>query len=152
TAPARATRSCRRCCSVSRVPTSPATSTSSSPLPGSASGSAMTDPATPPTAIKPPLWLLAELTYACPLQCPYCSNPFDYPDIGADPDTADWLRTLSEARQLGALQLGLSGGEPLARPDLEPIVAHARSLGYYSNLITSGVGMDAARVRALKDA
>ncbi len=25
-----------------------------------------------------PLWLLAELTYRCPLQCPYCSNPLDY--------------------------------------------------------------------------
>lgn len=25
-----------------------------------------------------PRWLLAELTYACPLQCPYCSNPIDY--------------------------------------------------------------------------
>ena len=25
-----------------------------------------------------PLWLLAELTYKCPLQCPYCSNPLDF--------------------------------------------------------------------------
>ncbi|RYE92042.1 MAG: pyrroloquinoline quinone biosynthesis protein PqqE, partial [Oxalobacteraceae bacterium] len=25
-----------------------------------------------------PLWLLAELTYRCPLQCPYCSNPLDF--------------------------------------------------------------------------
>jgi pyrroloquinoline quinone biosynthesis protein E len=103
-------------------------------------------------AIKPPLWLLAELTYACPLQCPYCSNPVDYPNIGAELETADWLRILSQARQLGALQLGLSGGEPLVRSDLETIAAHARSLGYYSNLITSGIGMDAARVRALKEA
>ncbi|MEE8262891.1 MAG: pyrroloquinoline quinone biosynthesis protein PqqE, partial [Gammaproteobacteria bacterium] len=25
-----------------------------------------------------PLWMLAELTYKCPLQCPYCSNPVDF--------------------------------------------------------------------------
>ena len=103
-------------------------------------------------AVKAPLWLLAELTYACPLQCPYCSNPLDYPRQGGELDTANWKRVLGEARELGALQLGLSGGEPLARPDLDDIAAHARGLGYYSNLITSGIGMDAARVRALKQA
>ncbi len=26
----------------------------------------------------PPLWLLAELTYRCPLHCAFCSNPVDY--------------------------------------------------------------------------
>lgn len=103
-------------------------------------------------APKAPLWLLAELTYACPLQCPYCSNPLDYQRQGEELDTAAWMRVLGEARELGALQLGLSGGEPLARPDLDAIAAHARGLGYYSNLITSGIGMDAARVRALKQA
>jgi pyrroloquinoline quinone biosynthesis protein E len=99
-----------------------------------------------------PLWLLAELTYACPLQCPYCSNPTELAGIGREMATADWLRVLRAARELGAAQLGLSGGEPLLRRDLEDIVAEARSLGFYSNLITSGIGMDAARVERLKDA
>ena len=31
-----------------------------------------------------PLWLLAELTYACPLQCPYCSNPTEMAQIGRE--------------------------------------------------------------------
>jgi pyrroloquinoline quinone biosynthesis protein E len=106
----------------------------------------------PEAAVKPPLWLLAELTYACPLQCPYCSNPLDYAQQRDELDAADWKRVLSQARDLGALQLGFSGGEPLTRPDLDELAAHARGLGYYSNLITSGVGMDAARVRALKQA
>lgn len=103
-------------------------------------------------AIKPPMWLLAELTYACPLQCAYCSNPVDYAQHGQTMDTDTWIRVLRDARQMGALQLGLSGGEPLVRTDLETLVAEARTLGYYSNLITSGLGMDAARARALKDA
>ncbi|MEQ8234616.1 MAG: pyrroloquinoline quinone biosynthesis protein PqqE [Gammaproteobacteria bacterium] len=99
-----------------------------------------------------PLWLLAELTYRCPLQCPYCSNPLDIARYQQELDTEDWLRVLREARELGAMQLGFSGGEPLVRRDLETLVAEARRLGYYSNLITSGVGMDVERVARLREA
>ena len=99
-----------------------------------------------------PLWLLAELTYRCPLQCPYCSNPVDFARRSAELDTEQWLKVLHEARQLGAMQLGFSGGEPLLRPDLEDLIAAARGLGYYSNLITSGVGMDEERVARFKQA
>jgi PqqA peptide cyclase len=98
----------------------------------------------------PPLWLLLELTYRCPLHCVYCSNPVEMERTGTELSTDDWLRVLREARALGAVQLGLSGGEPLAREDLEPIVAEAHALGFYSNLITSGVGLTESRIRALK--
>ena len=106
----------------------------------------------PPEVTPGPLWLLAELTYACPLQCPYCSNPVDFARIKDELDTDGWIRVLREARALGAAQLGFSGGEPLLRRDLEVLVEEGRGLGYYTNLITSGVGMDADRVRRLGDA
>ncbi|MEQ8663758.1 MAG: pyrroloquinoline quinone biosynthesis protein PqqE [Gammaproteobacteria bacterium] len=99
-----------------------------------------------------PLWLLAELTYRCPLQCPYCSNPLDIARYQDELATEDWLRVLREARELGAMQLGFSGGEPLVRRDLETLVGEASGLGYYSNLITSGVGMDVDRVARLREA
>ncbi len=99
-----------------------------------------------------PLWLLAELTYKCPLQCPYCSNPVDFAHTGVELDTDQWINVLREGRELGAAQLGLSGGEPIVRKDLELIVAEARKLGYYTNLITSGIGMSADRVASLKEA
>lgn len=102
--------------------------------------------------IEPPLWLLAELTYRCPLQCPYCSNPLDFAKWSNELSTEQWVSVLQQARELGAAQLGFSGGEPLVRQDLEELVSEGRRLGFYSNLITSGVGMDAARVSALKDA
>ena len=105
-----------------------------------------------PPEVSGPLWLLAELTYACPLQCPYCSNPVDFAKHAEELDTATWRRVLREARALGAAQLGFSGGEPLARRDLELLIAEARKLGYYSNLITSGVGMDEARVQGFREA
>ncbi len=111
----------------------------------------MTMPATP-HAPGPPLWLLLELTYRCPLHCAFCYNPMDFARIGPELETADWLRVLREARALGAVQLGLSGGEPLARDDLEEIVAEAHRLGFYINLITSGVGLTEARIAALKAA
>jgi pyrroloquinoline quinone biosynthesis protein E len=99
-----------------------------------------------------PLWLLAELTYRCPLQCPYCSNPIEIAKYRDELDTDTWIRVLREARSMGAAQLGFSGGEPLLRADLEDLITEARGLGYYSNLITSGVGMDEARVASFKAA
>jgi pyrroloquinoline quinone biosynthesis protein E len=104
------------------------------------------------TNITPPRWLLAELTYACPLQCPYCSNPLDYHKHKDELSTDDWKRVLSQARKMGAVQLGFSGGEPLLRPDLVELVTYARELGYYSNLITSGHSMTEKMVMQLKDA
>lgn len=104
------------------------------------------------TNITPPRWLLAELTYSCPLQCPYCANPIDYAKYGSELSTEDWKRVLSQARKMGAVQLGLSGGEPLIRPDLVELVKHARELGYYSNLITSGYGLTEEKIIELKAA
>jgi PqqA peptide cyclase len=100
----------------------------------------------------PPLWLLLELTYRCPLHCVFCYNPTDFSAVGRELETSEWLRVLEEARALGAVQLGLSGGEPLARDDLETIVAAAHRLGFYTNLITSGVGLTEPRLQALKQA
>ncbi len=96
--------------------------------------------------------LIAELTYLCPLRCVYCSNPTN---LAAHPDrlaTADWLRVFREAAELGALQLNLSGGEPLLRKDLEELVAGARGLEFYSNLITSGLPLTRDRLQRLRDA
>jgi len=79
----------------------------------------------------PPLWLLAELTYRCPLQCPYCSNPLDFAQQGAELSTDEWIRVFAEARAMGAAQLGFSGGEPLVRQDLAELIKAARDMGYY---------------------
>jgi pyrroloquinoline quinone biosynthesis protein E len=98
-----------------------------------------------------PLWLLAEVTYKCPLHCVFCYNPVDYTRYGEELSTDDWLRVLRQGRELGATQLGFSGGEPLMRDDLEIMVSEARKLGYYSNLITSGIGLNEKRIAAFKE-
>jgi PqqA peptide cyclase len=96
--------------------------------------------------------LIAELTYRCPLHCAYCSNPTDLADHPDRLHAEDWLRVFEQAAQLGALQLNLSGGEPLLRKDLERLVAGARRLDFYTNLITSGVPLTRERLARLRDA
>jgi len=99
-----------------------------------------------------PFALLAELTYRCPLHCPYCSNPLNLDGYTDELTTGEWLRVLAEGRDLGVLQLHLSGGEPLLRRDLAEIVSAASGLGLYTNLITSALGLSARRAGQLRDA
>lgn len=100
-----------------------------------------------------PMWLVLELTYRCPLKCVWCNNPLDFDDYSKkELNTEEWKRVLREGRKLGALQLGFSGGEPMLRNDLEELVAEAEQLGYYTNLITSGIGLTPERLQALKKA
>src|SRR5215467_7475114 len=122
--------------------------------------------------IQRPYALLAEITYRCPLHCPYCSNPVtvesDAPSgeqaWATAPKTAhatakngeltteEWKRVIREAAGLGVLQIGFSGGEPLARRDVEKLIRAAGEANLYTNLITSGIGLDDDRVHALRDA
>jgi pyrroloquinoline quinone biosynthesis protein E len=76
----------------------------------------------------------------------------DYERYANELTTEEWKRVLHEGRELGALQLGFTGGEPMLRKDLEELVGEAHRLGYYTNLITSGIGLSEARLKALKDA
>ncbi|HEX5634238.1 MAG TPA: pyrroloquinoline quinone biosynthesis protein PqqE [Gemmatimonadales bacterium] len=98
-----------------------------------------------------PTTLLAELTHRCPLHCPYCSNPLDLQRAEQEISTEAWKKVFTEAKRLGVLQLGLSGGEPLVRKDLEELAAHARAEGLYSTLVTSGLGFTRPRAERLRE-
>ena len=100
----------------------------------------------PPPA---PLGMLAELTHRCPLSCPYCSNPVELDKRSGELDTETWKRVFSEAAAMGVLHLHLSGGEPTARKDIVELTAHAVKVGLYTNLITSGVGVQREKLDEL---
>ncbi|MFI6039756.1 pyrroloquinoline quinone biosynthesis protein PqqE [Streptomyces sp. NPDC051315] len=104
------------------------------------------------TAPAPPWALLAELTHACPLHCPYCSNPLELARRSGELSTGEWTDVLRQAAALGVVHTHLSGGEPLLRPDLEEIVAAAEAAGIYTQLVTSGTGLDETRLTALRTA
>jgi PqqA peptide cyclase len=96
--------------------------------------------------------LIAEVTHRCPLHCVYCSNPLEMQRRSDELSTADWLSIFQQASEMGVLQLHLTGGEPLARPDLTELICGARAAQLYSNLITSGVGLDERRLDQLIEA
>jgi pyrroloquinoline quinone biosynthesis protein E len=99
-----------------------------------------------------PLGLLAELTYRCPLGCPYCSNPVFSGRQGEELTTEEWIRVLGEGAELGVLHALFSGGEPVLRKDLARLVAAAREKDLYTNLITSAIGLSRAKLQELKSA
>ncbi len=99
-----------------------------------------------------PYAVLCELTHRCPLSCGYCSNPVQLEMRSNEISTEVWKKALSEAVKIGILQCHFSGGEPTARKDLEELVLHARDIGLYTNLITSGVLINEARLKKLYDA
>ncbi|MGL5794041.1 MAG: radical SAM protein, partial [Waterburya sp.] len=103
--------------------------------------------------IARPLTLIAELTYRCPLRCPYCSNPLNYGDSNYRQELATeyWLDAIRQAAKLGILQLGFTGGEPLLRQDLESMVATAASTGIYTSLITAGTLLTPDSAAKLRD-
>lgn len=102
--------------------------------------------------IKPPLWILLELTHKCPLECAYCYNQLDFAKTKDAMSKEDWFRVMEQARNMGAVQLGISGGEPLLNKDVVEIVKKANDLKFYTNLITSGVGAPKGVVSKLKEA
>jgi len=113
-------------------------------------GSSSMPPPDPPR----PYTLVAELSYRCPLHCPYCSNPVAIRGERwrDELETEHWTRVFREARALGVLQLALTGGEPMVRRDLDELVAAGRDAGLYSTLVTAGTLLTPARAARLKEA
>ena len=54
-------------------------------------------------------------------------------------------------RKLGSVQLGLSGGEPMLRKDIEILVEESCKLGFFTNLITSGIGLTEEKIDNFKN-
>lgn len=102
--------------------------------------------------VDPPMAMLAELTHRCPLACPYCSNPTELLGREVELSTEAWIDVFQQAADMGVLQIHLSGGEPAARRDLVTLVRAARDAGLYTNLITSGIGLNDKRLAELDEA
>ncbi len=88
-----------------------------------------------------------ELTWRCPLRCihGYQRGVVRGPELTTD----EWLRVLDEARALGALRVGLTGGEVLLRRDLPALLARAAELGMRIYVKTTGNGATSEGVSAL---
>ncbi|CQR48630.1 MULTISPECIES: TIGR04053 family radical SAM/SPASM domain-containing protein [Haloferax] len=96
------------------------------------------DPSSIDTSRRP-FVLVWEVTQACDLACDHCradATPARHPD---ELTTAEGKRLLDQAREFGPGQLVvLSGGDPLARPDLVDLVEYGTDLGLRMTLTPSG--------------
>jgi PqqA peptide cyclase len=99
-----------------------------------------------------PLALIAEITHRCPLHCVYCSNPMQLAATDSELSTAEWKGIFEQSGKLGMLHAHFTGGEPLARVDLAELISTARGASLYTNLITSGIGLNEQRLESLIDA
>jgi radical SAM protein with 4Fe4S-binding SPASM domain len=103
---------------------------------------------------KRPLVLVWEVTQACDLACEHCraeATPRRHPD---ELDTGEAKALLDELSRFGDGQLVvLSGGDPLARPDLPELVAYGTERGLRMTLTPSGTdSLTPGRIAALDDA
>jgi radical SAM protein with 4Fe4S-binding SPASM domain len=101
-----------------------------------------------------PLVLVWEVTQACDLACDHCradAQPARHPD---ELTTAEGKELLAEAAEFGPRQtVVLSGGDPLARPDLDELVRHGDDLGLRMSLTPAGTSaLSPERVEELADA
>lgn len=88
------------------------------------------------------------ITLRCQSACIFCcTNSHAEAAWGADLDTI--TAALDKLSRWGVLRLIAGGGEPLMRPDIEHILAHAAGVGLAPSLATNGLLLDAATARRL---
>lgn len=78
-----------------------------------------------------------ELTAACNLSCQYCRASASHEPDKDELDTDEALKFVESIAPLQPMLI-LSGGEPLLRPDIFPIIRHAVSLGIRVSLASNG--------------
>jgi len=95
------------------------------------------------------------VTYRCNLACRFCyagcgcRKDEAHPDLPAA-ELKEVLRMIKEEAEVPSVSF--TGGEPLLRPEVPELVAYAKSLGMWANLITNGTLATAETVKKLKGA
>ncbi len=93
--------------------------------------------------------VLLELTYRCNLDCFFCYN--DTKLAGRPLGTEQYFRLFEELRELGTLNLTLSGGEPLAHPEFFALGRRARELGFLVRVKTNGHALRGSLLQRMQE-
>lgn len=88
-------------------------------------------------------------TRRCNLSCRYCN---EYDSSSPPIPVKELIHRVDLLAKLGTSIITQSGGEPLLHPDLEEIIAHVRSHGIVTGLITNGYLLTADRIKQLNKA
>jgi Fe-coproporphyrin III synthase len=80
----------------------------------------------------------------CNLTCKHCYALSADHDYAGELTTSEVYTTMDDLKAFHVPVLILSGGEPLMRPDIFQIAAHAKAMGFYTGLSTNGTLIDEA--------
>jgi radical SAM protein with 4Fe4S-binding SPASM domain len=100
--------------------------------------------------LSAPVWILALLTYCCPARCQHCFVPITKRLDPKELKTEEWKKLIDELADIRTFSITFSGGEPLARKDLEEIIEHADKRGLHTALQTNCFLLDERRVKSVR--
>jgi len=98
-----------------------------------------------------PIMAIWSITKRCNLSCPHCCADAEKRSI--DKTTFDEAcKVVDKLDRAGVVALGITGGEPLCRPDLIQILRYARMRGLILFLATNGTMVSWEKALELRDA
>lgn len=101
--------------------------------------------------LSAPLRVHIALTYESPLSCKHLYESYGQP-ASNELTLEDVQGILQQMAEIGAYEVTLGGGEPLARLDIFEIIQFAKMLGISVNLKTSGVAINKTIAKDLAEA
>jgi len=99
--------------------------------------------------IKAPLTINWALNNSCNFACRHC---YSRVETGEELDGATLRTCFERVAKMGVMAVNFGGGEPLLRPDLTELAAHAASLKMRVSMNSNGYLLDRAKACQLKQA
>jgi MoaA/NifB/PqqE/SkfB family radical SAM enzyme len=94
-----------------------------------------------------PIYVKIKINYGCNLKCEMCKHWRETREMPLPMER--FKDTISELADLGCQKIHFSGGEPMLRPQLPDLIAHATNLGLRVTLTTNGTLIDKEKAKAL---
>ncbi len=92
--------------------------------------------------MKSPRSVDMEITSSCNLRCDYCSHFSGPGDVDKDLPLEAWLGFFSELKRCAVMNVTLSGGEPLYRPDIREIIQSIVANRLRFSILSNGTLID----------
>ena len=100
--------------------------------------------------IPPPLFVAWDITYNCNLNCFFCDRQTLYRDkLNKDLELSKAKMVVDNLADADVMTLGITGGEPLLRNDLEELAEYAKDKGLITALSTNGTLVTRSRAQRL---
>ena len=100
--------------------------------------------------IPPPIFVAWDITYKCNLDCFFCDRQTLYHDkVNKDLGLSKAKMVVDNLADADVMTLGITGGEPLLRNDLEELAKYAKDKGLIVTLSTNGTLVTRSRAQRL---